>query len=136
MISVQNRWETSRSRTFRTRWLMPRGVMARSLIGVSLATYRAQMIPSPTTREALMLTTTTLTVEPIAGALGAEISGVDLGAELDDATIADIRRALLEHCVIFFRDQDFDAEQHKRLARRFGEIFVHPIYVSMKAATE
>jgi len=83
-----------------------------------------------------MLTTTRLTVEPIAGALGAEISGVDLGAELDDATIADIRRALLEHCVIFFRDQEFDAEQHKRLARRFGEIFVHPNYAGMQADPE
>jgi len=83
-----------------------------------------------------MLTTTTLTVEPIAGALGAEISGVDLGAELDDGTIADIRRALLEHCVIFFRDQEFDAEQHKRLARRFGEIFVHPNYAGMQADPE
>jgi alpha-ketoglutarate-dependent taurine dioxygenase len=83
-----------------------------------------------------MLTTTTLTVEPIAGALGAEISGVDLGAELDDATIADIRRALLEHCVIFFRDQEFDAEQHKRLARRFGEIFVHPNYAGIQADPE
>ena len=83
-----------------------------------------------------MLTTTRLTVEPIAGALGAEISGVDLGAELDDATIADIRRALLAHCVIFFRDQEFDADQHKRLARRFGEIFVHPNYAGMQADPE
>jgi len=83
-----------------------------------------------------MPTTTRLAVEPIAGALGAEISGVDLGVELDGATIADIRRALLEHCVIFFRDQDFDAEQHKRLARRFGEIFVHPNYAGMQADPE
>ncbi|HEY3100640.1 MAG TPA: TauD/TfdA family dioxygenase, partial [Methylomirabilota bacterium] len=75
-----------------------------------------------------MPTTTRLDVQPTAGALGAEISGVDLGADLDDATIAEIRRALLEHCVIFFRDQEFDAEQHKRLARRFGQIFVHPNY--------
>ena len=83
-----------------------------------------------------MPTTTRLTVEPIAGALGAELSGVDLGAELDDATIADVRRALLEHCVIFFRDQEFDADQHKRLARRFGEIFVHPNYAGMQADPE
>jgi alpha-ketoglutarate-dependent taurine dioxygenase len=83
-----------------------------------------------------MLTTTRLTLEPIAGALGAEISGVDLGAELEDATIADIRRALLEHCVIFFRDQEFDAEQHKRLARRFGGIFVHPNYAGLQADPE
>jgi taurine dioxygenase len=83
-----------------------------------------------------MPTTTQLDVKPISGALGAEISGVDLGADLDDATIAEIRRALLEHCVIFFRDQEFDAEQHKRLARRFGEIFVHPNYAGTQADPE
>ena len=83
-----------------------------------------------------MPTSTRLDVQPIAGALGAEISGVDLGTDLDDATIAEIRRALLDHCVIFFRDQEFDAEQHKRLARRFGEIFVHPNYAGMQADPE
>jgi taurine dioxygenase len=83
-----------------------------------------------------MPTTTRLDVQPIAGALGAEIHGVDLGADLDDATVAEIRRALLDHCVIFFRDQDFDDGQHKRLARRFGEIFIHPNYVGMQADPE
>ena len=68
-----------------------------------------------------------LEVRPISGALGAEVSGVDLG-RLDDAGVAGVRRALLDHCVIFFRDQSFDAEQHKALARRFGDIFVHPNY--------
>jgi alpha-ketoglutarate-dependent taurine dioxygenase len=72
--------------------------------------------------------TTKLEVQPIAGALGAEVHGVDLGQHLDDAVVADIRRALLEHCVIFFRDQEFDAPQHKALARRFGDIFIHPNY--------
>ena len=72
--------------------------------------------------------TTKLEVQPIAGALGAEVHGVDLGAHLDDAVIAEIRQALLEHCVIFFRDQEFDAVQHKALARRFGDIFIHPNY--------
>ena len=65
-------------------------------------------------------------VRPIATALGAEIFGVDLAAELSDQTIAEIRSALLDHCVIFFRDQEIDVAQHKRLAKRFGEIFVHP----------
>jgi taurine dioxygenase len=72
--------------------------------------------------------TTKLEVQPIAGALGAEVHGVDLGADLDDAVVAEIRQALLEHCVIFFRDQEFDAHQHKTLARRFGDIFIHPNY--------
>jgi len=83
-----------------------------------------------------MPTTTRLDVQPITGELGAEISGVDLGADLDDATITEIRQALLEHGVIFFRDQEFDAEQHKRLARRFGEIFVHPNYAGTQADPE
>jgi len=68
---------------------------------------------------------------PIAGACGAEIEGVSIGDALDDATIAEIRQALNEHCVIFFHDQKFDAEQHKAFARRFGEIFVHPNYRGM-----
>ena len=71
---------------------------------------------------------TQLEVHPIAGALGAEIHGVDLAQDLDDATVAGIRQALLDHCVIFFRDQSMDAHQQKRLARRFGDIFVHPNY--------
>jgi taurine dioxygenase len=79
---------------------------------------------------------TTLEVHPISGALGAELSGVDLGRDLDDATIKEIRQALLDHCVIFFRDQEFDAAQHKRLARRFGEIFVHPNYAGTQADPE
>ena len=69
---------------------------------------------------------TTLSIQPLSPAIGAEILGVDLGMDLSDAVIADIRQALLDHCVIFFRDQEIDTKQHKRLARRFGEIFVHP----------
>ena len=76
-----------------------------------------------------------LEVRPISGALGAEVSGVDLG-RLDDAGVAGVRRALLDHGVIFFRNQSFDAEQHKALARRFGDIFVHPNYAGTQADPE
>jgi taurine dioxygenase len=38
--------------------------------------------------------------------------------------------------VVFFRDQEFGAEQHKRLARRFGEIFIHPNYYGTQADPE
>jgi taurine dioxygenase len=79
---------------------------------------------------------TQIEVFPIAGALGAEIHGVDLGGALDDATIGGIRKALLDHCVIFFRDQALDAEQQKALARRFGDIFVHPNYRGLQADPE
>jgi taurine dioxygenase len=71
---------------------------------------------------------TSIEVRPLTGALGAEVHGPDLSGDLADATVAAIRQALLDHCVIFFRDQRFDTVQHKALARRFGEIFIHPNY--------
>jgi taurine dioxygenase len=75
-------------------------------------------------------------VRPIAGAIGAEIHNVDVSQDLDEGTIADIRRALLDHCVIFFREQKLDAERHKAFTRRFGKIFIHPNYVGMQSDPE
>jgi taurine dioxygenase len=75
-------------------------------------------------------------VRPIAGACGAEIDGVAIGDDIDDATIGEIRQALNRHCVIFFRDQQFDAAQHKAFARRFGDIFVQPNYRGMQLDDE
>ena len=75
-------------------------------------------------------------VRPIAGSIGAEIHNVDVSQDLDAATIADIRKALLDHCVIFFRDQKLDAERHKAFTRRFGQIFIHPNYKGMQADPE
>ncbi len=66
-----------------------------------------------------------LTVTRIAGALGAEISGVDLSRDLDNSVIAEIRRALVEHQVIFFRDQHMTPAQHLAFGRRFGQLQVH-----------
>ncbi len=65
-------------------------------------------------------------VRPVAGALGAEIVNIDLAHELDDETIAAIRRAWLEHLVIFFRDQTLAPERFLKLARRFGEVIEYP----------
>ena len=65
-------------------------------------------------------------VRPISGALGAEISGVDLAADLDDATVAAIRRAWLDHLVIFFRDQPLAPERFLAFARRFGKPVEYP----------
>jgi taurine dioxygenase len=79
---------------------------------------------------------TRIAVTPIAGAIGAEIDGVAIGDDLHTEIIAEIRQALLDHCVIFFRDQHFDAEQHKAFARRFGAIFIHPNYRGMQADDE
>jgi taurine dioxygenase len=64
-------------------------------------------------------------VKPLAGALGAEISGVDL-KRLDDATFTEIMSAWLEYLVVFFRDQNIKPEEQIAFARRFGEIHDHP----------
>jgi taurine dioxygenase len=65
-------------------------------------------------------------VEPIAGALGAELSGVDLARPLTDDTILALRRAWLDHLVVFFRDQDLSPAQFLALGRRFGEVIEYP----------
>ena len=65
-------------------------------------------------------------VHPVAGALGAEILGVDLAKPLDDAAIAEIRRVWLERLVIFFRDQDLTPAQFLAFACRFGEPIEYP----------
>lgn len=66
-----------------------------------------------------------LSVERIAGALGAVVSGVNLAGEIDDETIGAIRAALLEHQVIFFHDQCLTPEEHLAFGNRFGELQVH-----------
>jgi len=66
-------------------------------------------------------------VRPVAGNIGAEIHGVDLRAELDDATIAEIRAALHRWKVVFFRDQHIDHAQQVAFGRRFGKLTpAHP----------
>ncbi len=65
-------------------------------------------------------------VSPIAGALGAEIGGVDLTTDLADETVAEIRRAWLEHLVVFFRDQVLEPDQFLALARRIGNPVEYP----------
>ena len=70
-------------------------------------------------------------VKPIAGALGAEINGVDL-RDIDDATFAEIHDAWLEHLVVFFRDQNLSPEQQIAFAKRFGDIHHHPFIKGME----
>ncbi|MFI5314592.1 MAG: TauD/TfdA dioxygenase family protein [Myxococcota bacterium] len=70
-------------------------------------------------------------VEPMAGALGAEVSGVELQKPLDGEKLAEIRRAWLAHQVLFFRDQPLSVDEHKAFARRFGELHIHPVLQQM-----
>ncbi|HYW92488.1 MAG TPA: TauD/TfdA family dioxygenase [Gammaproteobacteria bacterium] len=65
-------------------------------------------------------------VAPLTGTLGAEIHGVDLAQPPDEATLAEIHGAFLEHHVIFFRDQQLTPEQQMAFGRRFGELDTHP----------
>ena len=65
-------------------------------------------------------------VHPIAGALGAEVAGVDVAGPLGDEVIVEARRALLDHVVIFFRDQTLTPQQQLAFARRFGEPMEYP----------
>jgi taurine dioxygenase len=69
----------------------------------------------------------TITVEPVAGALGAEVAGVDLTGELSDETVAEIRAAWLEHLVLFFRGQErIGHDAFMAFARRIGDPVEYP----------
>lgn len=61
-----------------------------------------------------------LTVTPVGGCIGAEISGVDLREDLADDVVVEIREAWLAHLVVFFRDQDLTLEQYSAFAHRIG----------------
>jgi taurine dioxygenase len=78
------------------------------------------------------MTYRTISVNRISGALGAEISGVDLAENLDDAVIGEIRRALVDNQVIFFRDQHLTPDQHLAFGRRFGELQIHDFVEGME----
>jgi len=70
----------------------------------------------------------TIDVQPVAGALGAEILGVDLSRPLDDGQFREIRQAFHDHGVVFFRDQRLTPEQHVAFAERFGPINVNRFF--------
>src|SRR5438874_10188229 len=68
----------------------------------------------------------TIRVEKLTPHIGAELQGVDLGQALDERTFQDVHAALIEHQVIFFRDQHLTPDQQKAFGRRFGELHIHP----------
>lgn len=67
-----------------------------------------------------------LTVRPLEPTIGAEISGVDLSQPISDETRDQIKSALLDYKVVFFRDQNLTTEQHAAFAARFGQLYTHP----------
>ena len=75
-------------------------------------------------------------VAPVPGPLGAEVKNVDLSQILCEEVVAEIRQALLEHLVLFFRDQNLTPNQHKIFARRFGELDIHPYSIPLEGHPE
>jgi taurine dioxygenase len=66
-------------------------------------------------------------IAPVTGLTGAEIGGVNLSGEFDEATIAAIRAALVRYKVLFFRDQhDISDRDQEDFAARLGEPVAHP----------
>jgi taurine dioxygenase len=72
-----------------------------------------------------------VSVTPLGGVLGATIGKVDLSQALDDETVAEIRRALLDHLVIFFHDQDITPARHKAFGAHFGAFYRHEFVAGM-----
>lgn len=68
----------------------------------------------------------TLQITKLSGALGAEISGINLCGPLSEPVFSEVEQALLDHQVLFFRDQPISPADQVALARRFGEIDIHP----------
>jgi taurine dioxygenase len=75
-----------------------------------------------------MTVDTQLDIRPISPLIGAEIHGVDLSRPLGDTVVAEVRRALNTHHVIFFRDQELSPDQQADFARQFGVVTEgHPV---------
>jgi taurine dioxygenase len=68
----------------------------------------------------------TVAVDKLTPMIGAEIAGIDLAEPLSHRQLDEIRRALAENLVIFFRDQRLTPEQHLAFGRQFGDLHLHP----------
>jgi taurine dioxygenase len=78
----------------------------------------------------------TIRVEPLSPTIGAEIHGVRMSGDLPDEQIAEIRQALLDWKVVFFRDQDVSIDDHVAFGARFGELEVHPFTPNLDSHPE
>ena len=70
--------------------------------------------------------TSTITVRPLQPTIGAEITDIDLAQPLSTAARDEIKAAILQYKVVFFRNQNLDRDQHAAFARQFGSLYVHP----------
>jgi len=77
-----------------------------------------------------------LKIKPVAGALGAEVSGVDVSQALPDAQQTALRQAFVEHKVLFFRNQTLTPIQHLDFTRVFGEPDTYPFMIGLPETPE
>ena len=70
--------------------------------------------------------TVEIEVRPVTGGIGAEVSGINLSEELSASVVSDLRQALLDHLVIFFRNQEITPSQQLAFVRQFGEPDIYP----------
>ncbi|WP_434704587.1 taurine dioxygenase [Pseudomonas sp. Z1-12] len=76
------------------------------------------------------------TITPLSTALGAQIDGIDISQPLSLADRDTVEQALLEHQVLFFRDQPIEPPQQARFAAYFGDLHIHPIYPNVPEQPE
>jgi taurine dioxygenase len=74
-------------------------------------------------------------IRPLTTLIGAEVTGIDLSRPLDDELCAELRSALLEWKVLFFRGQHMTAEQHLSVVRAWGEPEANPFFPTGDAPT-
>jgi len=74
-------------------------------------------------------------VKLLSGALGAEIKGIDL-TDTSDINFKKINDLLLEHKVIFFRDQPITKDHQVALAEKFGPLETHAYVKGLKEYPE
>ena len=76
-------------------------------------------------------------VTPFAPALGGEVRGIDLAEGLDEETYRDVRAALLQYGVLFFKEQsEIPPSVQVAIGRMFGELHMHPAAPQMPGYPE
>ena len=75
----------------------------------------------------------TIRVKPLGGALGAEISGIDLNEAIPDEQLTEVRQVFGQYAVIFFRNQNLTPENEIRFAKRWGEINTNRFFPRLRA---
>ena len=69
-----------------------------------------------------------IVVKPVAGRIGAEISGIKLSGDLDSTTFKSLKEALLKYKVVFFRDQNHLDDQGQEA---FANLLGNPLFIQL-----